>query len=62
MVICTEEMKKKIRSLGYERASALLGRSESYLRSLCSKGVKKIRKSHADLLMKTTRHGKIEEV
>jgi len=45
MVPVSEEMKIIIRRLGYKECARLTGKTDSYMRSLASKGEKRIRRS-----------------
>lgn len=45
MVPVPEEMKIIIRRIGYKQCARLTGKSDSYMRSLASKGKKRIRRS-----------------
>ena len=50
MIEIPEEMKKVMRRIGYDECSRLLAKTESYVRSLCSKGYKRIRRSDLDII------------
>jgi hypothetical protein len=50
MILLPEHMKIIIRRLGYRECARLLGKSDSYMRSLASKGDKRIRSSDLKVL------------
>lgn len=50
MVEVPEDIKRIIRRMGYSNCARLICKSESYLRSLSSKGLKKIRRSDLKII------------
>ena len=46
MIELTDEDKQLIKAIGYKVCADFLGVTNNYLRGLCSKGVRRIRRTH----------------
>ena len=50
MVEVPEDLKRAIRQIGYADCARMIAKSESFVRSICSKGEKRIRRQELDVL------------
>ncbi len=57
MVEVPEDIKRAVRRMGYAECARLIAKSESFMRSICSKGEKRIRRQELDILEQTVTRG-----
>lgn len=50
MIVVPEDMKRIIRRMGYRNVARLICKSESFVRSIASKGEKRIRRTELDII------------
>jgi hypothetical protein len=50
MVEMPEDLKRAIRRIGYADCARMIAKSESFVRGICSKGEKRIRRKDLDIL------------
>jgi DNA-directed RNA polymerase specialized sigma24 family protein len=59
MIVVSNDLKKMIRNAGYAEVASLLNKTESYIRSMASKGKRKIRKSDEEKIMQRISAGEM---